>query len=207
MLMNNQQNPAGPPSGAPNPYDFLNESAPHKKSLLPSPSSKNGMIIMFFGGLGLLSIIAIIIFSVIGNIGSDIKADWLSVTKQQQELIRLSEVGSKNASSPEAKNLATNVGITLKASQPSINNLSSKSGAKFNEKSLAAVKNEQTDTRLEAAEQNGQFDATFTAVIREQLVEYQVLLKRLDESSKNKSTLEIISSAYDNAQLLATQAK
>ena len=210
MLMQpNGPMPTPPPiqaQGGANPYAFItNPGKAPKKGLLPGGNSKQGRLFVVIGiAVGLLTI-GVIAAVVISSIGSSQKADWLSIAQQQQELIRVSDLGSK-AQSRDVKNLATTTNLSLLSSQATVNSLAKKNGAVVNTKTLALGKSSKTDAELKTAEQTNQFDKTFKEVLKQELNDYQRLLKKLYDGSGSKSTKAGLSTAYTNAGLLATQA-
>lgn len=207
----NSPAPAPPPMqpgpGGQNQYSFITDPGkPAKKSLLPAGGTKQGRIFLVVGGLLGLITIGVIAFAVINSIGNSSKQDWLTLAQKQQELIRISEVGATKAQNRDTKNLATTTNLSLKSSQTTVNSLAKKNGAVVNSKSLALGKSAETDAALKTAEQTNQFDKAFQTILKNELNDYQALLKKLYDGSSSQSTKNGLSTAYSNAGLLATQA-
>jgi hypothetical protein len=55
---------------------------------------------------------------------------------------------------------------------------------------------------LETAERNGRFDEAFTAVIQQELEEYQAELKTANNSVQTKSTKIVLAESFEDAGLL-----
>ena len=202
--MQNETLPA--PSGA-NQYAFITDpQKPAKKSFLPSGSSKQNRILLVVGGFVVLLFIITLVFVLIANIGTSQKKAWLSLAQQQQELIRVSDLGSTKAQNQDTKNLAITTKLALESSQASIDKLAAKNGAVITKKSLALGKNTQTDVTLTAAQQSNQFDQTFRQIIKTQLTDYQAQLKNLYDKTSSKSTKNSLSAANTSAFLLVGEA-
>jgi hypothetical protein len=197
--------PTKPPSH--DQYAFLNkEDHSTKRKWLPSPRDKKGKLVLFLGSIGFVALIFIIIAIIMSSMASKDRDEWVSLAKQQQEIIRISELAEKNSNSEQTKILAANISITMKSSQKEIHSLVKKSGAKISTKILSTGEDKQVTKDLEAAQQNGNFDALFQSIIKEKLVDYQVSLRNIKKQVKASSSTEILNSAYDNAELLASQA-
>lgn len=199
--------PMQPNQPGQNPYAFITDDRKAgKKSLLPMPGGKKGRIVIVVGVLVGLAILASLVMAVFNGLDSAVKQDWLTLAQKQQELIRISDIGSTKAQNRDTKNLATTTKLSLEGSQSTINSLAKKNGAVINSKSLALGKSAETDAALKTAEQTNQFDATFQLVLKNELNEYQLLIKKLYDGTTSKSTKSGLQSAFLNAGILATEA-
>ncbi len=210
-LMENAPAP-GPPPINPNQnggsqYSFITDPyKPVKRSLFSFGSTKKSRILLVVGGLVGLAMIGGLIALVIGGLDSAAKQDWLTLAQKQQELIRISDEGSKKAQNRDTKNLATTTKIALESSQAGVNSLAKKNGAAINSKTLALGKDAKTDAALKTAEQTNQFDSAFQKILQTELNEYQAILKKLYENTNSNSTKTGLTNAYNNAQILAAEA-
>lgn len=190
-----------------NQYAFITDPKKlPKKSLLPGGNSQKSRLFMVLGGVFGLIILAMIVMAVIGSIGSDEKQSWLKLAQEQQELIRVSELGSQKAQVRETKNLAITTKLSLTSSQSTINSLAKKNGAQVDSKSLALGKDTKVDAQLKTAEQTNQFDKVFAEVLKTKLTVYQSDMKKLYEGTTSKKTKASLSSAYTSAGILAAEA-
>lgn len=188
-------------------YSFItNPYKPTKKSLFSFGSTKKSRILLVVGGLVGLAMMVGLVALVVGSLDDAAKQDWLTLAQQQQEIIRISDEGSKRAQNRDTKNLATTTKITLESSKASINSLAKKHGATIDSKTLALGKDAKTDAALKTAEQTNQFDSVFQKILQTELNEYQAILKKLNENTDSKSTKTGLTSAYSNARILAAEA-
>lgn len=204
-------NPAPPPitpaSGGQNPYDFItNPGSPTKKGLLSGGSKQQRVIIVVIGAL-LILVVAIMIFAALSNSGKSRSADWLTLAQQQTEAIRVSTLGSTSAVDDSTKNLAVTARLTLESQQAQILKYAKQSGASTKPASLAGGKNSKTDSQLTTAKQVNNFDETFTKIMQAQLLSYAQNIKKLYDSSNDKSVKSVLGSYFNAVKpLLATQS-
>lgn len=185
-------------------YEFLNDQ-PQKRSVLPGGSSKNGRIILVAVGAAILLVIGIIVANILGSAGENTKNDLVTAVQQQAELIRISEIGTKDAVGAEAKNLAITTNLSLLSAQEDLQALATRAGAKLEKRTIDAGKNEQTDKDLEQARQINRFDEAFTEVMQEQLSAYQQTLKRIHAAAQNETSKTTLAELYNSASVLAKQ--
>lgn len=197
--------PAAPPPMQPAPgYEFLNNE-PQKKSIVPGGGSKKGRVIVVVAGAFLLLFIGIVVAAILGNAGNGTKNDLIRAVQQQAELVRISEIGTKDATGPEARNLAVTTNLSLASSQESLRALATKAGAKLDKQAINAGLNEQTDKDLEQAKQINRFDEVFTELLQTQLLAYQQTLKRIHDAAQNESSKTTLAELYNNATALVNQ--
>lgn len=147
-------------------------------------------------------ILTIVVVTVLGSVDRAVKDDWLTALKQQQEIIRISEIGIAKARGSEAANLAITTNLSFSSSKGSLTSLASKAGVKADAKLLNTGKDEQTDLRLTQAEQTNQFDEIFIQTMKAQLADYQATIKKLHEASKTKTAKDQLNDSYQDAGLL-----
>lgn len=189
------------PSGS-NPYSFITDPGkPVKKKLLPSGGTKQGRIMIVVGGILGLAVIAVIVIAVINSLGNAQKQEWLTLAQQQQELIRISDIGSTKAKDRETKNIATTTRLSLTSSQPFINTLAKRNGAVFTSKTLTTGKDSRVDAQLTTAEQTNRFDSVFLQVLNQKLLAYEKQLNKLEQGASG-NTKASLAAAAANARLL-----
>lgn len=203
MPPNNQypQSPT-PPSGNfdSSQYDFImNPGSPQKKSLLPGgPKAK---VALLFGGIGLVVILFFVIILSVLSGGSSATDNLVAVARKQNEVIRIADVGTKDATDEKTMKLATMTQLVVTSDQKAMVDYLAKEGNKVGAKDLAIGADSKTDQKLEAAESNGRFDETFTEIILALLKEYQRSL-RTGYEGLGKAGKQIIDQSYENVSLI-----
>lgn len=200
-------NPQAPPTGQfdSSQFDFImNPQKPQKKSLLPGgPKAK-----MIIFGL-VIATVVIILLAVILSLfrsGDSTTESLVKVAQQQNEIIRISEDGTKKAGSEKAKKLATMTHMTVTTDQNNMINYLSKQKRKVKSKELGLLANKKTDSELAAAASNGRYDEVFTQIIKEKLEEYQSSLKSAYDTV-GPNGKEVTSKSYDNVTLILQDNK
>lgn len=200
--------PPAPPPMAPkpenkDPYQFITDPyKPAKKGLLPKlttgDNSKQDTLIKVVGGLVLVMIIFLLVSVLFGSKVSN-KDQLIALAKEQNELIRVADVGVVKAKTIEAKNLATTAKLTLSSHQkPLIDTLAAQK-VKLKPKQLVQGRNAETDKKLTAAEQTNRFDEVFIALLSTQLKTYQTNLKAAYDNTSNQQVKALLSDQYSQA--------
>lgn len=210
MLMDNQQLPPAPPpitpTGASNPYDFLQDKPAPKKTLLPGGNSKIGRLIIALAIFVVLIIVGIIVMNILSAPNRALVSDMVLAAQQQNELIRVADIGIKDAVSPDTKNLSINTKLTLETDQRKLKAVVSKS-KNLDEKTLALGRDSATDKTLTSAKQTNSFDQAFTKLLQKELLEYQETLKRVHDNTGNQTTKQVFAEQHSHAKLLLETAK
>lgn len=193
--------PISPHSGPQNQYDFIvNPHKPHRRSLFSGGSKKQRIIIAAAGLAGLLILVSIIM-TVLNSAGKANTNDLVLAAQQQQELIRISDIGIKKSRTSSVKNKATTTKLTLESDQPALQAIVKKA-KRVDSKVLKLGQDASTDQTLTAAEQANRFDEVFTATLQKELSEYQQTLKRVHDSSENTRNKQMLAAQYRNVGLL-----
>jgi hypothetical protein len=195
-----------PPSQTNNPYDFIFQDNTPKRSLGGGDQKKT---LIIFGAvvLGVIGLLIIILSLAFRGSGGDV-APYISIAKQQAEMIRITVPANEAEAlrTQTAKNLATNAQAVLKTDQKSLLDLLSKNGTKIGEKELAAVQNADTDAALEAAKTTGTYDTTYIDTMQAYLKTYQQTLKLTYPKATTSTEKDLLTKEYDNATLLLEQS-
>jgi hypothetical protein len=184
-------------------YNFIMNNAPKKKGLF-AIGSKPKRLLMVVAGVGLLIVVFGLIFSFIFGSDSGNTDKLVSLAAEQTEIIRIAEIGEKQASTTDVKNFAGTVSISFTSAQEQLVNYLEKQGHKVQSKELSASKNTQTDTALTAAAQANRFDEVFSTTLQDAVTAYQTKLRQLYQdasSNKQKQTLQAI---YNQTATLTT---
>lgn len=183
-------------------YSFItNPAAPPKKTLLSGNSLPQRLLIAV-AGFGVLLVIIIIFISVVFGGNTSNTTRLVNLAAQQAELIRVAELGAKDASSAETKNFASTVDLSLTSAQNDLTALISRQGHKLKPTELTAAKNSQTDTALTTASQTNRFDATFNQTMKTSLQSYLEAVKSAYDASASKSEKAALQTLYTNTKLL-----
>ncbi len=178
---------------SPGDYDFImNPPQPPKKPILPGKnSSKQTRLFMIFGGLFVLILVMMLLFSLFFSGGSR-KDVLIKLANQQAAIVSLSDVGLDKSKSSQTRSFAITAKLSLASARQDLIQLLSKQGVKSGDKRLNDGKDSQTEEKLKAAEQNNQFDTVFNQVIRAKLSEHQKSLQAAHDSAtgNEKKTLE-----------------
>lgn len=187
------------PSGSDsNPYDFImNEPPKQKRSLIPKgESKKQRMIIMFGLGAGVLTIL-ILVFSLIFSAGNTSIENVEAAAKEQQEIIRVAELGERGARSSGTQSFAISVKLAFTSTQQQFLTYLEGRDRKLKDKELNLRTNEETDVTLKAAADSGKFDETFDTVMTEHLEVHKRNLIKYYEGAESKTQKELFQGAYE----------
>ena len=205
--------PPGPPAPPPmkpttiteqNRYDFImNPNNPQAKPLIPVASgSKKNRIIAVAAGAVFLLIIGGIFFNFLSNAGKADTEALIRAAKQQQELIRIADIGIEKSRGQQAKNLAVTTKLSLASEQDDMQNAIKAAGLNP-KKVLTGSANAQTTQQLTTAEQNNRFDEEFIKVMTESLTSYQRSVKAAYDGATSKKLKEALATQYKSANALA----
>lgn len=209
------QQPYYPPAPSPAPpppntgqYDFITSDSYQQPRNYGAPNTKKKILVVVVGGLlviGLLWLILSLVFSSGGNKLTPL----VSVAQEQTEMLRVIDLSSQNEnlSSADANNFAETTKLTISSDQSDLLSLLDKNGIKLKDKELAVKQNNKTDTALDAANANGTYDSTFISIMEDELKAYQSSIKQIYNSSDSQVIRDLLSTQYDNADLLLEQAE
>lgn len=182
-----------------NPYDFiLNAGQGPQRG---GPSKAKRILIVAVLGMLLLTI-GIVVMGLLSSAGKEGRQTLLSIAQQQEELVRVADMGTQKARSPIAQNLAITTKLSIASAQKDLLDYMRAQGIKTGPKELALGKNSKTDDELTAAEQNNRYDEALTATLQKQLNAYQNSLRKAHSEAAGKSGKELLSTAYNHAGLL-----
>jgi hypothetical protein len=183
-------------------YSFITDPSGPKKSKLSGSKSKR--ILVVAAGGGILLVVFFTIFSLLFKGGTSNTERLVSIVAQQTELIRVSALGEKSATSVETKNFATTVNLSLVTAENQLSTAVTKQGRKLKPAEINSAKNEKTDATLTTAEQINKFDETFNQTIKTSLDAYQKSLSDAYEASSSASEKAMLQDLYKKAKILAS---
>lgn len=152
-------------------------------------------------GLGLaLLTVGIVVFSLIFGSGSSGTENIVKAVKQQQEIIRVAEVGEKSARTSATQTFATSTKLSVSTSQTEMLAYLNGKDRKLKGKELAEEFNAKTDAQLQTATDNGTFDDVFTAIMVKELTAYGQNLSDYYKGENSKARKQLLENAYSQVQ-------
>jgi len=192
--------PGQAPSPHQNPYGFiLDNKKPKKKNLLAGGSLKKRIMIVTGGGLILM--IAVILFASLLGGGGNLDS-MIGLAQEQNELIRVADIGVIKGRGSTARNLAQTATGSLNTTQAQTLEYLKKQGTKLDIKALSLKKNSTTDQQLNAAALNNTFDDAFIKIMQEELKTYQTNVKKAYDSTSSKTQKSILADSYNGVNVL-----
>jgi hypothetical protein len=186
-------------------YAFFMETKPkEKKTLIPKRNNTFAWVIIC--GVGLLIIL--------GSLGVVLNANrtkqtagnsatLVGIINRQQEIIRVSGLGIKNAQSSDLANFIITTNLSVKSSQQELISYTTKHGVKIDTKKLSkAVADPNTDKILASAQAASVYDSTFRRVMLGMLDDYQKTLQDIGSKATLQSEQDIVNKNIANAELL-----
>lgn len=206
MLMQPQSPPPAPPpapsGNGQNQYDFImNPQSAPGRSLLPGGNTKKGRLIIAGIGAVVLLMIVLVVTSLFSNAGKADTQAVINAAKQQQELIRIADIGIQKARGQQAKNLAITTKLALSSEQDDMQSAIKAAGLNP-KKVLVGSTNPQTDKALTTAEQTNRFDEEFIEVMTDSLAEYQRSVKAAYDGANSKKLKAALATQYASANTL-----
>lgn len=184
-----------------NPYDFITNPGPPPKKPLLGGSTKSRVIIVI-GGIFLLFVIFGIASTILSSGKNTASLALKEVVAEQEELIRVADLGSKDALGSEARGYAVTVSMTLKTSQQETTERVTAAKMKISNTELKAKSSSKTDESLTAAKANNRYDEVLTEILNEKLNKYMKNLKSAYDLSGSEKTKTVLDKAYTNASTL-----
>lgn len=208
MLMQpSSPSPAPPPAPMPpvnqGPYDFIMKEDQKKPRFSFSGSKKQ---ILF---LSLAAVILIMIVFIAGALitssGKSTTQTLVNLAEEQTELARVADIGVAKSRGSASKNLATTTKLAMQSSLQDTIALLKKQGHKLKTKELSLKRNAATDTTLNNAALNNNFDDTFLQIMQSQLKTYQTDVKQAFDASKSKNEKALLAASYNGMTVILAQ--
>jgi hypothetical protein len=193
-----------PPTG--DAYDFImNPQKPPKPKKLGLGNNSNfGLTIgLIVGGAVIFMIIVAIILSLLS--GGSNTTNLLSIAQTQNELVRVADQGARSGVRQTTKNLAVTIQYGMTTQQKQTLAYMTRTGTGTDEKSLKLKQNATTDQQLASAKTTSTFDSTFAELMQTQLTAYANSLRQLHGASTSETEKELLSTFYEQTQLLISQ--
>jgi hypothetical protein len=196
------------PSPTPNPtptYDFImNPNQPVNKPPLLGGSFLPMRIALIGGGLVVLMFAFIILRSLLSG-GSNVES-FVSIAQQQQALLHVIDSAAEQQNlTTSNKNFAATAEISLSSSQDQLIDYLKSNKAKLDVKTLNLKVSTKVDAELEAAAAATTYNETFKEIMKTKLTEYQASLQKIYEAAEGEKGRALLSSDFDQAELLLKQ--
>ncbi len=186
-----------------NPYDFITDSEPPKKTLgLGGGSTKMRIIQVAIFAVIIFIVLMVLYTLVIGNKKST--ADLLyKPAAQQADLIDLTKIGSEKVREGKANLKMTTANALLKSQNAETLAIIKKNGGgKSSTKTILTLQDKKYEDVLKEAESNGKYEETFLALYANRLDAYKTNLESVysQTSGKNK---DAIGKMYSDLQYIS----
>lgn len=155
------------------------------------------------GGVAVVVVaLVMMVGSFISNVGKADTEALIAAAKQQQELIRISKIGSDKAKTQAAKNIAVTTLLALESEQDEMQEAIKTAGLNP-KKILTGGADSKTDQALTAAEQNNRFDEEFLKVMTTSLTNYQKSVKAAYDGATSTKLKTALTAQFESANTLA----
>lgn len=184
-----------------NPYGFImNPEKPPKRPLFGG--SMKSRILVVVAGVVLLMILGMVASALLSAGNKAVVNSLKDVIAKQQELIRVSDMGTKNASTSKAISFARTVNLTIKTDQAVIIDYLGRNKGSITDFEKNSAKNSNTDTILEASKANNRYDEVLTEELTKLLTSYRASLNTAYDTAKGENTKATLSKSYETAGTL-----
>lgn len=193
-----------------NPYDFIiNPQTPVKHPLsgkLPDFSS-NPILAKYFVVIGGFIVILIFIglIILIHDISKPNVAALIDLTAQQQEIVRVANLGQEDVTQTANQNLAIDTSLTIQTQQRQLISLLAQYGTVVSQKQLLMDMNGNTTEELNNAMNNSTVDVVFAQVMQNELQAYLNSLSQLSNTAPTRAERILTENDYLQAKLLINQ--
>lgn len=186
------------------PYGFIMNPAPKQKHRPLGLDPFIVKIIAILGGAIVLMIVVAVILSAFSKPKVNI-TDLVGLTQTQNEIVRISYNASTEAVQQVTRNLAVTTEFSIKTQQAQLLSFLQSEGRKVGTKELAFKQNATTDQQFATAKQTSTFDLVYSQTVQKELQDYSSTLKQLFNASTNSTVRTMLSTDYQQAQLLISQ--
>lgn len=187
------------------PYGFITNPQQLPQKSRGVGNSMLSRIIIVVGGVLLLLIIGSVVVSLMGRAGQAATNNLKGIYAEQQEIIRIAGLGSKDALSTDAKSFAATVSLSITSSQQKIKE--ELGDTKLSDQELAAKKNADTDKVLEGAKATNSYDEVLQDTLTNQLQSYMQTLQKVFNETDDEALKQVISSAFDSASAIVASTE
>ena len=195
-----------PPANNPNPYGFITDPAKPPKTPMFGGSMKS-RIILVVAGLIVVFILGLIINTLLSASSNKSNQVLKNAVAEQQEIIRISEMGMKDALTPDTKGYATTVNFVTKTSQKNLQERLGKQKIKMNKQDFASKTNTKTDELLKSASASNSYDEAMNSALDKLLEQHMKTIQTAYDMSGSAKTKEVLKKDFESTKILANHQK
>jgi hypothetical protein len=129
-------------------------------------------------------------------------AQLSELAAEQQEIVRIANLGIENAVGAETKNLAITTKLSVASQHEKLLDYLKDRKHKITKEQLAAKKDTSVDKALREAREENNYDSVFKEVIKEDLASYATNLEKSYQSATSTKAKNLLSESYDSTQNL-----
>jgi hypothetical protein len=184
-------------------YDFILNPQKPQRSVVPSSLLQRVAIIG--GGAVLLLILVTVVVNLLK--GSDTsKPALLSVARQQQELIHLTDTAASQVGISSSNSIsAVTIQLSISTEQKELLTYLGQNNIKVKPADLALGVSAKTDALITSAVSGGNYNAVFHTTLKDELTTYRQYLVRAYSTVKGPHGRNLIKQDVANTDLLLTQ--
>lgn len=197
--------PIGQPQAEPkpqNPYSFILDAEHQKKKPLLSGSPFKSRLLAILGGGTVLIIIVIIASSLFFGGRSNNAQMLIELGAEQQEIIRVSELGLKSAVDPTTLAFAQTTKSSVQTHHVKLIGYLVSKNIKVNPAALKTKLDKTTDTELATAAATNRFDETLSTTLKDMLTSYAASIKKNFNNASNETSKKLLSESYESVEQL-----
>ena len=195
-----------PPANDPNPYGFITDPAKPPKTPMFGGSMKS-RVILVVAGLIVVFILGLIINTLLSASSNKSNQVLKNAVAEQQEIIRISEMGMKDALTPDTKGYATTVNFVTKTSQKNLQERLGKQKIKMNKQDFASKTNTKTDELLKSASASNSYDEAMNSALDKLLEQHMKTIQTAYDMSGSAKTKEVLKKDFESTKILANHQK
>lgn len=193
--------PQEPSTGPPSQFDFMMADSHKPKSgfRLPLPNLPKPILLVV--GVLVILIVIIVAASFFSRSRNSVANQLVDIMARAQEIARVSTLAEPEVQTSETKALAATTQAALSSEQQQLGQYLSSRKFKFSEKSLVRYLDQNIESQLELAAQNGNLDETYINYLKKQLADYNAALQKAYLVA-SPNTQAILSEAFSSTKVL-----
>lgn len=209
MYPNNQLPGAQPQPGqpvtpplAPSPYGFILNAPNKPKQPLLKPNSLKSRLLIIVGGSLILMLLIIGVSTLVKRSGAAKKAAIISLVAEQQEVIRVANLGTVGSKDLLIQSWAQTASSSVGSQQKSLTKYLAARNTILLKTELSAKLDPKTDEAFKTASVDNRFTEVFTEKFKAILLTYAQDLKKNYNNVKTPALKKLLSDSYKSTYLL-----
>jgi hypothetical protein len=181
-----------------NDFNFImdpNKSTSSGPAFLQDPKKRNIFAGLFVGGVLLLVILIIAVFSSLTSKNTSAVVD---VAVLQNEIVRISELGLADASDPSVRVRVSTINAFMQTDYAQTTSFLARNGRVLDPEALALTKDTAVDESLETAALRNNFDETLLEELDKKTLAYKVALQKAINEASSEAEKAILNTAATN---------